>query len=164
MKIFESISDDIINALTKKYIGQSIHVNDEYFTSTAIYDIVPIKFEFKLNSYTASTDNLPMIAVTDENNNIYTISPYADIRLNSIADKIRINKEQNMGECGKISYKTKIDAEYALVMIQSRAKKCGNDKRQENRVYFCQKCKMFHLTSHEKNTLTWKDLNNARRR
>lgn len=60
---------------------------------------------------------------------------------------------------GKIQYKTKIDAEYALYQIK---RKYLNDiSRKEQRVYFCPLCKSFHLTSQTKNKIiTWKNLNN----
>ena len=52
---------------------------------------------------------------------------------------------------GKVGYKTKIDAEYALYLCQYAAKHFDkNHKRKEKCVYFCQMCKMFHLTSRDK--------------
>lgn len=50
--------------------------------------------------------------------------------------------------CKKKRYGDKISAMFAL----SQAKYCGNftSKRNEKRIYFCEKCKAWHLTSQEK--------------
>ena len=52
------------------------------------------------------------------------------------------------GKCGKISYKDKLSAMFAL----SQTKRVGNKKsnRNECRFYFCNICNAFHLTSEKK--------------
>lgn len=62
---------------------------------------------------------------------------------------------------GKICYKTKIDAQFAL--YECTRNKMHSNNRNEKRVYFCPLCKQFHLTSHAATKIeTWRDLNNAR--
>ena len=51
-------------------------------------------------------------------------------------------------DCRKKKYGDKISAMFAL----SQAKYCGNftSRRNEKRIYFCEKCKAWHLTSQDK--------------
>lgn len=48
-----------------------------------------------------------------------------------------------MSKCGKVRYKTELDAERALLLLQSRP----DPNRQECRTYQCSKCLEWHLTS-----------------
>ena len=50
--------------------------------------------------------------------------------------------------CKKKKYNNELSAMFAL----SQTKYCGkfNPKRNEKRIYFCNKCKAWHLTSQEK--------------
>lgn len=59
-------------------------------------------------------------------------------------------------ECGKICYKKKIDAEFALYKCERTNQVKNNHNRKEKRVYFCQLCQCFHLTSQNK-LPTWKE-------
>lgn len=61
---------------------------------------------------------------------------------------------------GKICYKTKIDAQFAL--YECTANKKHSNNRNEKRVYFCPLCKQFHLTSQAIKIETLRDLNNTR--
>lgn len=47
-------------------------------------------------------------------------------------------------KCNKRKFKDKIAAMFALSQCRARINK-GN--RQEKRIYFCEKCKAYHLTS-----------------
>ena len=51
--------------------------------------------------------------------------------------------------CKKRKYKDELSAMFAL----SQTKYCGNfnPKRNEKRIYFCEKCNAWHLTSQGKN-------------
>lgn len=64
-------------------------------------------------------------------------------------------------ECGKICYKDKIDAQFALYKCESANRLRNNHNRQEQRIYFCQLCKCFHLTS-QKKLPTWKEYKKGR--
>ena len=46
-------------------------------------------------------------------------------------------------KCNKIKYKDKISAMFAL----SQCKRKSKGKRQEKRIYYCNICKAWHLTS-----------------
>lgn len=56
---------------------------------------------------------------------------------------------------GKICYKTKIDAQFALYRCQRTNQLNGNNNLYEKNVYFCQLCQNFHLTHQDKHP-TWK--------
>lgn len=66
-------------------------------------------------------------------------------------------KENSTCPSGKIGYKKKEDAEYALLMC-NRSKQNGYEDRKEKYVYFCKLCGQFHLTSHDQ-LPSWRDRN-----
>lgn len=66
-------------------------------------------------------------------------------------------KENSTCPSGKIGYKKKEDAEYALLMC-NRSKQNGYEYRKEKYVYFCKLCGQFHLTSHDQ-LPSWRDRN-----
>ena len=66
-------------------------------------------------------------------------------------------KEQSECPTGKICYKTKVDAEYALYTSQA-SKMNGCNGRKEKLVYCCKLCGQFHLTSHDQ-LPSWRDRN-----
>lgn len=65
-------------------------------------------------------------------------------------------KEKSECPSGKICYKTKVDAEYALYTAKHEGKTTSS--RKEKLVYFCRLCNQFHLSSHD-NMPTWKTRN-----
>jgi hypothetical protein len=59
-------------------------------------------------------------------------------------------------ECGKICYKTKIDAQFALYKCEAASRLKNDHNRHEQRIYFCPLCQTFHLTSKAK-LPTWRE-------
>ena len=76
-----------------------------------------------------------------------------------------INQEVTMPECktGKICYKTKVDAEFALYRCNRMNELNGNNNRHEKNVYFCQFCQCFHLT-HKDKYPTWNQYRKHKKR
>jgi hypothetical protein len=70
-----------------------------------------------------------------------------------------VKSEESTCPSGKVQYKTKVDAEYALYQC-NRETNHGNMNRNEKHVYFCKLCNTFHLTSHDQ-LPNWKNRNNA---
>lgn len=67
-------------------------------------------------------------------------------------------KPQSECPTGKICYKKKEDAEFAL--YECRRNSQHSNARNEKSVYFCQLCGSFHLTSHDR-LPSWSDRNRA---
>ena len=63
-------------------------------------------------------------------------------------ESVSERKENATCPTGKIGYKKKEDAEYALYMC-NKSQREGSDTRKEKSVYFCKICQEFHLTSHD---------------
>lgn len=53
-----------------------------------------------------------------------------------------------MMACKKVRYRTRLDAKIALASTMAK----NSAKRNEVRIYWCQECKGFHLTSQRKRT------------
>ena len=66
-------------------------------------------------------------------------------------------KEKSECPSGKICYKKKEDAEYALY-TSGYQREHGSGSRREKLVYFCKLCNQFHLTSHDQ-LPSWRDRN-----
>lgn len=66
-------------------------------------------------------------------------------------------KENATCPTGKIGYKKKEDAEYALYMCKKQQME-GTAIRNEKHIYFCKLCQEFHLTSHDQ-LPSWRDRN-----
>lgn len=81
----------------------------------------------------------------EEANQATGFIPVAEMKVNSTCPS------------GKIGYKKKEDAEYALLMC-NRSKQNGYEDRKEKYVYFCKLCGQFHLTSHDQ-LPSWRDRN-----
>jgi hypothetical protein len=62
--------------------------------------------------------------------------------------EIAERKENATCPTGKIGYKKKEDAEYALYMCKKQQRE-GTSIRNEKHIYFCKLCQEFHLTSHD---------------
>lgn len=62
--------------------------------------------------------------------------------------EIAERKENATCPTGKIGYKKKEDAEYALYMCKKQQSE-GTTIRNEKHIYFCKLCHEFHLTSHD---------------
>lgn len=49
-------------------------------------------------------------------------------------------------KCNKVVYKDKIKAMFTLSQLNLAGRK-GNPNRREKRIYYCDKCKGWHITS-----------------
>ena len=76
------------------------------------------------------------------------------LRETLVENKGKVEQVDTGCPTGKIRYKSKVDAEFAL--YKCGVKQSGN--RHEKAVYFCQQCQSFHLTSHDL-LPSWKDRN-----
>lgn len=94
----------------------------------------------------------------------YTVVPArkAKIKEWEIEENLKVTDFKEIkveSECptGKICYKKKEDAEYALYTA-GYLRQHGYENRREKLVYFCKLCNQFHLSSHDK-LPSWRDRN-----